>query len=257
MLLWNSVDFLPKTRKKYIHTAPGLTRQRNRGIDTATGDILYFFDDDTILKPEYLATMQDTFTQFPHYIGGMGNVTNIAPYRLTPHRIFKKIFFHQHDYGTGNFTLSGVPTHVYGTQKFRTIKTIGGCCMSFRKKLFEHERFDEKLNRYGYLEDADLARRAGKWGTLFYQPSARLEHHHSPLNRDAIVDNRAMFIANSWYLFFKNEWPEHKIKFVPFVWSNVGYVIEAAVFFRSRRHLMGFFRGLYHALKHRAQQPWP
>src|SRR5581483_3717691 len=51
--IFNKNNF-PQTRLVYKHTSPGLTYQRNVGISIATKEIIYFFDDDTILEPDYL-----------------------------------------------------------------------------------------------------------------------------------------------------------------------------------------------------------
>ena len=42
---------------RFIHTEPGLTRQRNVGVRESSGDIIYFFDDDVILEPDFLQIM--------------------------------------------------------------------------------------------------------------------------------------------------------------------------------------------------------
>ncbi len=75
---FNTLCF-PHTELKYVHTSPGLTRQRNIGVKQARGDILYFFDDDVVLEKEYLSSMQKIFNAKPAYGGGMGTITNITP----------------------------------------------------------------------------------------------------------------------------------------------------------------------------------
>lgn len=50
---------------KYIYTSPGLTYQRNKGIELCTQDIVHFLDDDVILTSHYLAHMRRIFEEFP------------------------------------------------------------------------------------------------------------------------------------------------------------------------------------------------
>src|SRR5688572_30097510 len=51
-----SADPLPGVELRYVSVPEGergLTRQRNRGIDEATGEIVAFLDDDTAPEPDY------------------------------------------------------------------------------------------------------------------------------------------------------------------------------------------------------------
>src|SRR5580765_7885729 len=61
---------------EYVHTRPGLPYQRNIGITYAHADLVYFFDDDVQLLPDYISQMNALFEQYPHCAGGMGNVLN-------------------------------------------------------------------------------------------------------------------------------------------------------------------------------------
>src|SRR5437660_795407 len=72
-------QFFSATQLKYIHSSPGLTYQRNIGISLATKEIIYFFDDDTILEPDYVQHMNKIFAEHPEFAGGMGTVSNTPP----------------------------------------------------------------------------------------------------------------------------------------------------------------------------------
>ena len=60
-----SKENFPKINLIYKHTSPGLTKQRNEAIDLASGEILYFFDDDVELEPNYIEEMQKIFEKNP------------------------------------------------------------------------------------------------------------------------------------------------------------------------------------------------
>lgn len=236
-------DHFPITALIYQHTMPGLTYQRNVGITLAHSELIYFFDDDVILDPDYLQEMEHTFLNHPTYGGGMGSITNMSPKKRSFNRLMRQFFCLQRDYASGNFTLSGMPTHAYGTHAFKTVEVLGGCGMAYRAQTLAHHRFDEKLARYAYMEDADISRRISFETPLFFNPRARLEHHNSPFARDAIVENRAMFIRNYRYLFFKNIYPRNKLKIFAYSWSLIGLFIEAA-YTRNNAALRGYWKGL-------------
>jgi GT2 family glycosyltransferase len=245
--LFNAQRF-PSVRLVYLHTNPGLTYQRNRGIEHATQDIVHFLDDDVILTSHYLYEMRKSFEENPAYAGGMGTITNIpVPARLNWHRLFRYIFLLQRDYSSGNFTASGMPTHAYGTPVFRRVQVLGGCCMAYRLWVFKKYLFDEKLVRYAFMEDCDFSRRVSYEHPLFYNPAAKLEHHPSPSNRDTTVDNRAMYIKNYRYLFYKNVYPYKPFARIALWWSIVGLFLEALLI-RNRAHLKGYIQGLRNSL---------
>jgi len=245
--LFNEHRF-PSTQLKYIHTSPGLTYQRNRGIELCASDIVHFLDDDVILTSHYLASMRMVFEEYPEYAGGMGTITNVpVPARLNWHRILRYIFLLQRDYASGNFTLSGMPTHAYGTKKLKNVQVLGGCCMAYRSWVFKDHRFDEQLKRYGFMEDCDFSRRVSYDFPLFYNPGARLAHNPSISNRDGIIDNRAMYIKNYRYLFYKNVYPRNRLKILAFWWTIVGLFIEALLA-RNLLYLKGYWQGLRQSL---------
>lgn len=237
----------PRTQLIYKHTSPGLPYQRNVGISLATKDILYFFDDDTILEPNYLQEMNAVFSAYPEYAGGMGTVSNTPPKQDNIFRfarnIVHSIFLLQSNYSSGKFKASGIPTHAYGTTDFKKVEVLGGCCMAFRSSALEKHKFDEALNGYAFMEDCDISRRVSYDAPLFYNPKARLLHLESPLARDRIVDNRAMYMKNYSYLFFKNFYPRNKLKVVAYGWSVIGLFVEAILMLK-KDYIKGYCKGL-------------
>lgn len=232
----------PKTSLEYLHTKPGLTYQRNVGIDRATGDILYFFDDDVILDAAYLCEMNKTFQQHPEYAGGMGTISNVKKGSFR-YQSFRKLFLLPREHASGNFTWSGMPTHPYGTRTFKSVEVLGGCCMAFRRDAVKKHLFDERFSGYAYMEDADIGRRISYKYPLFFNPRARLEHLESPLARDRVVDNSAMFVYNYRYLFFKNFYKRNRLKIVAHWWSLVGLFLEGLLL-KDWQRVRGYWRGL-------------
>lgn len=243
----------PHTKLVYQHTSPGLTYQRNVGISLATGDVLYFFDDDTELMPDYLHKMQIIFALHPQYAGGMGAVLDVPPKQNNFDRGLRALFLLQRDHASGKFTASGMPTHAYGVQHFMPVQVLGGCNMAFRASVLKTHKFDEKLRRYAYMEDCDISRRVSYEAPLFYNPAAQLYHYASPLARDRVLDNRAMYIKNYSYLFFKNFYPRNRLKIFAYAWSVVGLFVQA-VAIRNTDYLKGYCKGLWQFALQRHKQ---
>jgi len=252
----NAWSLLPTAITRiYLTSRPGLTYQRNRGINHATGEIIYFFDDDVELASTYLAIMNGRFAAHPQYLGGMGNITNLEPYNPLKYYL-RTLFLLPRTYASGNFTASGMPTHAYGTTTFKDVAVLGGCCMAFKRSALIKEPFDEKLHGYCYLEDVDISWRISRHGPLFYEPTAQLKHHTSPEARDAMSERRAMYLTNYTYLFFKNIYPTSKLSIIPFAWSIAGLFAEATIHLKTS-WIHGYLKALKHILTHGTNTPYP
>lgn len=234
----------PETKLSYFHTKPGLTYQRNYGIKRALGSVIYFFDDDVILHVDYLEQMQKVFDSHPSYAGGMGDIININKKPSLKYRWLRKFFLLPHEGGSGNFTWSGMPTHPYGTKKFKSVEIAGGCCMAFRATVLKHHYFDEHFHGYASLEDADIGRRISLEQPLFFNPSAQLIHNESPAARDRVAVTSAMFVYNYSYLFFKNFYRYNRLKIIGYWWSVIGLFVQAFLM-RNKAQLKGYRLGIY------------
>ncbi len=236
-------NIFPNTELHYVHTKPGLTYQRNVGIKHARGDIIYFFDDDVILDKTYLHEMNKIFLEHPKYVGGMGTIRNIKKDVSWKYQLFRRLFLLSREQSSGMFTWSGMPTHPYGTETFRPVEVLGGCCMAFRKDTLAYHKFDEQFQGYCYMEDCDISRRIAYERPLFFNPKARLQHLESPMARDRIVDNSAMFVRNYRHLFFKNFYRKNRLRIFAYYWSVCGLFVEALLL-RDWQRVRGYWRGL-------------
>jgi GT2 family glycosyltransferase len=87
----------------------------------------------------------------------------------------------------------------------RRVETFNGWFMSYRREVFEHERFDEQLAGYAFKEDADFSYRVTKRGYVLVQtPAARIEHLKTPSQRLTPFELQRMNLANQLYLHRKN-----------------------------------------------------
>lgn len=228
---------------RYQHVlVRGAAHQRNVGIALCRGDVIHFLDDDVVLELDYCQRMHEVFVAFPDYVGGMGTVTSPKT-NWCVSRLIRCIFLLQRENADGKFTFSGMPTHAYGRRVFLSVTVLGGCCMCLRADIVRQFLFDEFLGAYSYMEDADISKRISGEYKLFYNPLAVLDHRQSPQNRDALRKNRALYVRNYTYLFFKNFYPHNKLKIIGYWWSILGLLAEAIVG-RNKLAILGYWDGL-------------
>lgn len=236
---------------RYFHTQPGLTLQRNHGIRECKGDLIFFFDDDVDLDVNYLAEVETVFANDPkHEIGAVGgrivDSENALPppLRLRLERILFGIIravFGVVGIGNGKFYLSGMPSHPSKNQPSGFIECLSGCCMAFRREVFEKAKFDETLARYGLMEDVDISKQTLDAGyKIYHQTSATLVHNESPMNRLNVQHWAEMSVVNYDYLFRKS-WSKDKWRWLFYYWALIG--LFAANLF-SLKGLKGTFIGI-------------
>lgn len=187
----------------YHHPAPrGLTVQRNIGIDRTAGDPVFFIDDDVWLAPDCHEQVLAEYERWGDELGGV-RATPVRPAR--PSRLtiaYRKLF------GIGGwwpensgrvragFYAEGI-SEAAGARK---VEYFNGWFMSYRRKVFEHERFDEALAGYAYKEDIDFSYRVSRRFVLVQTPKARCDHLKSPSARMNSHQLQRMNLANQFYL---------------------------------------------------------
>jgi GT2 family glycosyltransferase len=125
---------------------------------------------------------------------------------------------------------------------------MNGWFMSYRRAVFEHERFDERLAGYAWKEDIDFSYRVVKRGYVLVQtPKARVTHHKSSSERLSPFDHQRMALANQFYLHRKNM-PQTLPYKAALWWAlvgtlplNVGKVVQT----RDPGYLTGFLVGAW------------
>lgn len=241
----------------HIHSLPGLTRQRNVGVENAHGDFLFFFDDDVRLENNYLAEVMAVFLQDNHKkIGGvMGKIVMENEWYNRQKLIIKikhnlvllnKILF-QHNYnGNGKFRLSGFPTHPGELNQSRFIECLSGGLTAYRRQVFEKIKFDENLKKYGYMEDSDSSKQLKDAGYLaYYCATARLRHMKSGGNRLKRYALLKMMVIYYYYLFNKH-WAKDFYRWIFFYWAILGFFV---LYGNKQQERQGILDGIRTILK--------
>lgn len=165
----------------YQRAEPGLTRQRNAGVDASGGEIIHFIDDDVVLEPEYIAAILAIFAtdRSGDVLGVGGLVTNVHHDRPP----WSKRLFGLYGDNPGQVLTSGRNVLPVDLRADQEVEWLSGCSMSYRRRVFDRQRFDEGLPGYGLGEDVDLSYRVSRSGRLVLTTSARLVHLQSGTNR--------------------------------------------------------------------------
>ncbi|RJP55274.1 MAG: glycosyltransferase family 2 protein [Anaerolineaceae bacterium] len=239
---------------RYFYTQPGLTLQRNHGIRESKGDLIFFFDDDVDLDVNYLAEVEKVFADdVKREIGAVGGKI-VEPTSPSPRLKFERFAFCVLRFafgvvGThnGKFHPSGMPSHPRPNQPSGFIECLSGCCMAFRRDVFEKAAFDEHLARYGLMEDVDISKQTLDAGyKIYYQTSATLIHNESPMNRLNVQQWAEMSVVNYDYLFRKS-WAYEKWRWLFYYWALIGLF---AANFHSLKGLKGTLAGVKRIVGH-------
>jgi GT2 family glycosyltransferase len=192
----------------YVHpAAPGLTVQRNLGVDRTTGDPVFFIDDDVWMTPNVHEEVLAEYERWGPELGGVRGVWLRPPAsgRLS---VSWRRFFGMETWrpeASGRMR-PGFFTDVATTSAdVRRVESFVGWFMSFRREVFELERFDENLADYGFKEDADFSYRVVKRGYVLVQtPRAKIDHAKTAAQRLSPFELQRMNLANHVYLHRKN-----------------------------------------------------
>ncbi|WP_175883654.1 glycosyltransferase family 2 protein [Burkholderia sp. BCC0044] len=158
-----------------LHIVPvdvaGQVAALNKGLDSATGDIVAITDDDAAPRPDWLARIEAVFLSDPR-VGAVGG-------RDWVHE--KGRVLDESRELVGQLTLSGkiVGNHHLGVGGAREVDMLKGANMSYRRAAIERLRFDTRLRGAGAQVHNDMGfsmhvQREG-W-KLVYDPAIAVDH---------------------------------------------------------------------------------
>lgn len=230
----------------YVHPAPrGLTVQRNVGLDRTTGDPVFLIDDDVWMAPDVHEQILAEYERWGPELGGVRGapVRPPMPGRLTV--LWRKLFVMGGYWpeASGRMRPSFFVEGVAASAGVRKLEYFNGWFMSFRREVFEHERFDENLSGYAYYEDIDFSYRVFKRGYVLLQtPKARIDHLKTASQRLSPFDLQRMNLANQFYLHRKNLPRTVKYR-AALWWALLGmFVLNVGKAVHTRQH--GYLTGL-------------
>ena len=213
-----------KTGQTYVRVEPGgLTRQRNVAVDHLACDVVLFVDDDSTLERDCLERLAGPYREdVDRRLGGVQAAIIEHENRPAGSALFRKLFLLTQDAPGRPAVLlsSGWPRYCSVPAGRMAAEVIRGTAASYRREVFEAERFDESFPGYALAEDCEFSYRVSRRWRLLVEPAARTCHSPSTASRpDARMFHR-MSVVHSWQLFRRyrrraTNWPAY-------LWSRVG-----------------------------------
>jgi glycosyltransferase involved in cell wall biosynthesis len=185
------------------HTAqPSLTRQRNLGIDDASGDVVVFLDDDVSIQPDLFGKLAEVYSD-PGVVGATGRVIEpVSTRHVGPRSALRRVLLGGGREGT--FTRYGYPRYLRDVDHPLDVEFMQGCFMSARREAASQVRFDEHLSGYALAEDEDFSYRLSRLGRIRYVPELVVRHRKLGFgSADERLFGR-LVVINRAYLFRKN-----------------------------------------------------
>lgn len=171
-----------EARIEHIQTKPGLTIQRNIGLEMTKSkfDFLHFFDDDVLLDSDYIELAESIFLENDHLVG----VCARTPDNPTIGPRLVKRFFLLDSKKSGKLQRSGVNVGFRERGQAYLVDWMPGCCMSYKASAIGSNTFDESRANVGWGEDVDFSARMAMLGGLLCDPRLGVFHKLSKTNRD-------------------------------------------------------------------------
>lgn len=243
----------PDANVVYLPSEPGMTLQRNVGIDAARGEIVVFTDDDVTFEPRLFDDLVDAYRD-PTVVGATGLIVSPAPPpRIGSDSSSRLRWLLVGGGRQGTMTSFGFRRPIVATDQPRDVEFMPGCLMTARRELAAEVRFDQRLASYALGEDDDFSYRLSRRGRLRYQPSLTVHHHEIGFHT---MDRRARDrrqIINRTYLFRKNFAQTRRAR-IAFV-LLVGMMFVHRALNREWDGIRGLADGLGHIRRHGPLNP--
>ncbi|HEY0863452.1 MAG TPA: glycosyltransferase family 2 protein [Lacunisphaera sp.] len=183
----------------------------NRGAAAATGDLLFFLNNDLVLMPGWLGPMLAAFDRFSD-AGLVGNVQLNAATGAVDHT---GIYFN-HQGKPAHRTDLPATTRWFGRPEYRTVDALTGACFGLRRALWQTlGGFDEAFINGG--EDIDLALRASTAGLRHYIALRSVVRHHvsSSAGRNLRNEQNTYRLVRRWHdkiaTLAARDWSRHQV----------------------------------------------
>ncbi len=236
----------PEINIRVITSLPGLTIQRNIGINYISSDIVSFLDDDVVLKENYFEEILNIFEKDENGIVGGATGKLINQERLNViSTVIRRLFF-MPELKRGEVKKSGANNAIDSKlNEILEIDWLPGFNQNYRSEVVKKYKFDENYHDYSYLEDVDFSYRVKKEYKLLYVPKAQLFHFPNVAaeTRLKVRQKRKMYVIN-YYYFFKKNLNQSLLSFFAHYWSYVGLVVQAIILKRNMSFFVGTIEGI-------------
>ena len=223
---------------RVLPSPAGMTLQRNRGLDEASGDVVVFLDDDVEVDPGLFGGLAETYRD-ASIVGVTGRIVEPDLGRAGgAGSVLRRLVLGARE---GTFTRAGYPRYLSRYDREVDLEFMQGCFMSARRELAAAVRFDESLRGYALAEDEDFAYRLSRHGRIRFVPRLRVVHKKLGFASQDSRELGRLVIRNRSYLFRKNfpQSPLARAQFALLVVALVGHRVVN----REWRGALGLLEG--------------
>lgn len=218
----------------------GHARARTTGINAATGNLIFFLDDDCEVLPDYFAVLEAVYCDDVD-----GRVAGVEGYIIGSRpgagwrESFRRLFLLNYVDQRGRMLLSGFPVQCCEEHDRVETEILCGAC-SFRRSVYNEFSYNAMFAGWSY-DDCEFSNRVAKRYRLVHQPAARMYHHVSGVARN----NFLRYLREPWmhYETWKNCVPLTPRSVLAFAWSHCGLLLDSLLAYRSVRRPLGYVMG--------------
>ena len=190
----------------YVRSSPGLTRQRNVGVDVSTGDVLFFLDDDCVPQGGYFRALRDV-------LGAPENRRAGAVCGAIVNEMNQPLSWRWRIRIALGLVPNGEPGRYYPTATslprsletpfsgVREIEVLPGGASAYRRAVFARHRFSEFFEGYAQGEDVEMSRRIARDWLLLECGDAHVVHDHADNGRPLGFERGRMTVRNRTFVF--------------------------------------------------------
>jgi glycosyltransferase involved in cell wall biosynthesis len=190
----------------YVASPPGLTRQRNVGIDASTGEFVFYLDDDCLPQAGYFRAIRQVFARdLAGVVGAVaGTLINELNQPLSWRwRTRRALGLIPRNGESGRYypTATSVPRAL--AQPFHGVRPtdiLPGAAFACRRQALLGQRFSLFFAGYSQGEDLEMSLRLRKNWQLRWCGDAHAVHEQEPASRPGGVAKGRMEIVNRHFI---------------------------------------------------------
>jgi len=218
-----------------------ISAARNLGAKESTGKIVFFIDDDALLRMDYIEKILEVYEEYPNAVGVQGTMTLNRGSVLG--NVVNKVLFQPYvEKNSCRVHAAGMSFPSPLTKIIRS-QWLSGTNSSYRKEVLKNFEWDENLKGYSLCDDIDFSYRILKCypNSLYTTPHARVVHKFSPVARINTEELIYTQVAYPTYFFFK-DMKQTPSNMIVFLWGIFFGKFVSMLIEKDRRYILFLIR---------------
>jgi GT2 family glycosyltransferase len=222
------------------HKGLGSVKARNFGIKKANGDIIIFFDDDTLIQKNYFNNLLKFYEN--KQVGAVGG----AEIKKQKNSIFHKLLFKFRK--TGDVTWSGeiISNFSQNIKNSLKVKHLHGSNFSIRKNIIKKIGLMDEKMRGHYRDETEFVYRVYKSGyDVIFNPKCRVIHTATNIGGNISPNKKKewayWYHKNTRYFFFKHLYNYNILKLIIFYIKELFTSLLKSIIYKNQYYLTEYF----------------